>query len=234
MNEKTLGPRLAAAAALVREGVPLYDVGTDHAYLPVHLVSVGRTPSAVASDVAPGPLRNAAETVRCAGLSDKIETVMADGLTGIALRPPCDVVIAGMGGELTIRILSDCPAVKNGGVSLILQPMTKSELLRGWLAANGFAILTERVAKEKKLYEILACRYDGRPYPLTEEERYVGRRGARREDALFFALAERRLAALSRAAEGRRRGGEDAGTIRRAAEELAALLAEKPKTETKL
>ena len=42
----TLGPRLALCAALVREGVPLCDVGTDHAYLPIWLIKTGKTPRA--------------------------------------------------------------------------------------------------------------------------------------------------------------------------------------------
>ena len=234
MTGLALSPRLAAAAEQVRTGVALYDVGTDHAYLPAFLILSGRVPSAVASDVAPGPLSNAEKTIREAGLCDKIQTVLADGLTGVALRPPCDVVVAGMGGELIIRILSGCPTVKEEGVSLILQPMTKSELLRDWLAENGFSITAERVVREKKLYEILVCRGGGTPYALSEEERYVGRRGARREDELFFALVRQRRDALSRAAAGLEKGGADPGRIRRAADELTALLDRKKHTETTL
>ena len=46
-----LSPRLAAVGRLVPPGLPLVDVGTDHAYLPAALVQMGRIPSAVA----PGP-----------------------------------------------------------------------------------------------------------------------------------------------------------------------------------
>ena len=58
----TLGPRLALCAALVREGVPLCDVGTDHAYLPIWLIKTGKTPRALACDVNPGPLEAAGGT----------------------------------------------------------------------------------------------------------------------------------------------------------------------------
>ena len=47
-------------AGLVRDGHPLADIGTDHAYLPVFLLQEGRIPSAAACDVREGPLQNAA------------------------------------------------------------------------------------------------------------------------------------------------------------------------------
>ena len=49
-------------AGLIRDGHPLADIGTDHAYLPVFLLQEGRIPSAAACDVREGPLRNAAAT----------------------------------------------------------------------------------------------------------------------------------------------------------------------------
>ena len=52
----TLDKRLSAVAALVRSGSRLADIGTDHAYLPVHLVQAGVCPAAIASDIGIGPL----------------------------------------------------------------------------------------------------------------------------------------------------------------------------------
>jgi len=211
MTQRTirLDARLSAVAAQVRSGVTLYDVGTDHAYLPVYLVKQGVISRAVASDVAEGPLLSAKETVAMAGLGDRIETVLSDGLQNVTLSSPCDVTIAGMGGDLMARILSDRPDVKNNaGIRFILQPMTKQEHLRRYLGENGFAIETELVAEEGKLYEILVCRYTGEAYSLTDEELLIGRRGARREDALFYRLVDKKRQALCRTVEGKRRGGE--------------------------
>lgn len=203
-----LDARLSAVAEQVRSGVTLYDVGTDHAYLPVFLMQQGRISRAIASDVAEGPLASAKETVREAGLADRIETVLSDGLRSVTLLPPCDVTIAGMGGDLITRILSDQPAVRQEDVRLILQPMTKQEHLRRYLSENGFLIDTELTAEEGKLYEILVCRYTGTPYVLTEAELLIGRREARREDGLFYRMVEKKRQALARAMEGKRRGGE--------------------------
>lgn len=47
--------------------------------------------------------------------------------------------MAGMGGELIAKLLEKCPWVKNG-VNLVLQPMTKWDVLRKWLYDNGFEV----------------------------------------------------------------------------------------------
>ena len=41
-NINDIGARLSLIASCVRDGVRLIDVGTDHAFLPVHLVSAGK------------------------------------------------------------------------------------------------------------------------------------------------------------------------------------------------
>ncbi len=209
--EKIMKPdgRLLAIAQQVRTGVTVYDIGTDHAYLPTYLVGKGIAPCAVAADVAEGPLSRARQTVAEAGLTGRIETVLSDGLQNICLVPPCDVVIAGMGGDLMVRILSEKPQIRCPNICLILQPMTKPEHLRRYLAENGFAITHESVAEEGKLYEILCCRYTNEPYPMTAAELLVGKEGVRREDETFFRMVQKKRNTLIRAAEGKQKGGED-------------------------
>lgn len=219
-----LGARLGAIADRVREGVTFYDVGTDHAYLPVYLLQQGRITAAVASDVATGPLSRASETVRRAGLADKVSLRLADGLFGIELIPPCDIAIAGMGGEMIASILEAAPQVRMAGVRLLLQPMTKDEELRRYLAANGFAVDFECVVEEGKLYRLLTCFYTGESYALDEEELLLGFRTARREDALFYRMVEAKRSVLNKVAEGKRCGGEDASYEERMLSRLRAIL----------
>ena len=202
-----LDNRLRAVAEKIRPGVTLYDIGTDHAYLPVYAVVNRRVPHAVAADIAPGPLARAEAHIEAYGLKGTVQTVLSDGLKAITPCPPCDIVMAGMGGEMMARILDEKPEIRTCDVQLILQPMTKPEVLRDYLSSVGYDIFEESVVEEGKLYEILCCRYAGIPYRLSPSERLVGRRGARQENALFYALVKKKMATLVAVMEGKRAGG---------------------------
>ena len=47
VRRMTLSPRLAATASLVSGGGNIVDVGTDHAYLPAHLILTKKIPFAI-------------------------------------------------------------------------------------------------------------------------------------------------------------------------------------------
>ena len=79
----TLSPRLAATASLVVGGGNIVDVGTDHAYLPAHLILTKKIPFAIASDLRKSPLDNARDTVIKYKLQNKIELRLSDGLSTI-------------------------------------------------------------------------------------------------------------------------------------------------------
>lgn len=210
MNEKPkLSGRLGAAAAFVREGAVVADVGTDHAYLPITLCLSGRATRAVASDVNEGPIARARENIRAWGLEDRIETRLADGLCGLADARPTDILILGMGGELIARILSDAPFVRDGAIRLVLQPMTHPEVVRAYLAQNGFTIVEERLIKEEKIYQILCAEYTGVCEEYTPLERLVGKQNLARRDALTHELCDRWRAVFLARLRGKRTVGGD-------------------------
>ena len=68
-----LTPRLQCAAAMIREGAFVADIGTDHAYLPIFLCKNGRASGAVASDINKGPVERARENLRKYGVAEKID-----------------------------------------------------------------------------------------------------------------------------------------------------------------
>ena len=158
----TLDKRLSAVAALVRQGSRLADIGTDHAYLPVHLVQAGIIPSAIASDIGAGPLDAARRTVTENGLTSEIALRLGDGLAIVSADEVDDIAIAGMGGETIAAILEAAPWVQNEGIRLILQPMTRAEDLRRWLLTHDFTVLEEHLITDgRHLYPVLAARYTG-------------------------------------------------------------------------
>lgn len=174
-GEIKLNPRLAAAAAMVRPGMVVADVGTDHAYLPVYLVTSGRCPRCVAGDIGEGPLDNAQETVALYGLREQIALVLSDGLENEAFRTADDIVIAGMGGQMIASILERAPYLKDSRYRLILQPMTRAEEVHLFLAAHGFSIVEERAVTDAgKVYLVLAAQYTGAVRRLSDAEVYIG------------------------------------------------------------
>lgn len=210
-------PRLLTAASLVRKGAVVADVGTDHAYLPIYLVTAGVANRAVASDINAGPLARANANISRFGLSNQIATRLTPGLTGIEEYSPTDILICGMGGELIASIIEAAAFVKDPKVRLILQPMTSARELRVWLAQNGFVIDEEKYAKEKeKLYVIISASYTGVPYELPEVDSYVGFG----KGELLAEWIEKQIAAIQKQVNGLAKAGKEDAALNRL---LAAL-----------
>ena len=133
----TLDSRLGCIAEAIGSACIVADIGTDHGLLPIALLLRGQAERAVACDIRQGPLDSARRNAERYGVSDKVELVLTDGFHGIEVYSPDAVVISGMGGELIARIISEAPYLR-GDVRLFLQPMTRAESLRRYLAQNGF------------------------------------------------------------------------------------------------
>ena len=162
MKKIKLDDRLKIAAEYVRHGSIAADIGTDHAYLPVYLVQNGICEQALACDVNKLPLESAKKTIELYELSDKIEVRLSNGLCEINSNECDDVVICGMGGELIANILENCNWIKSDKYNLILNPMTKADKLREYLAKNGFKIKSETAAEShQKHYTIMNVAYNG-------------------------------------------------------------------------
>ncbi len=171
----TLGERLSLVASFVRQGSRLADIGTDHAYLPVELVKSGRCKSALACDLRKGPLENAREHVERAGLFEKIECRLGDGLSPVKAGEADDIVLAGMGGETIVSILAACPFIRDNALRIIAQPMTHPEDLRRYFSENGFAVRCEQaVLEDKKPYLVLYAEYTGERSSADAVDCYVG------------------------------------------------------------
>jgi len=153
-----LSKRLATIAALVPPVSRLADIGTDHAYLPVYLVSEGIVPSAIAGEVNEGPFRAAGEALARVGLVGKVDLRFGDGLAVLAPGEADTAVIAGMGGQTIVEILAARPEVTASLSCLVLQPMSAAGLVRRWLADNGWRLVAETlVAEDGQMYEIIAA-----------------------------------------------------------------------------
>ena len=172
-----LNPRLYKIAQLIPNCNTLADIGTDHAYLPVFLVSNGICKKAIASDIAEGPLKRANNTVVSAGLSDKICLRKGEGLCTLSEKEADAVCIAGMGGLLISKILNDGISKLKAADTIILQPMSAVSELREFLYSNGWIIKHEYLVKDTdKLYNILSVALpDGRIIEYNNLDLLVGK-----------------------------------------------------------
>ncbi len=157
-----LDNRLSLCASMVRKNHRVADIGTDHAYLPVWLCKNNISPSAIAADINPEPLKRGVQTIEKYCATSLVTPCLSDGLQQINPDLIDDIIIAGMGGELIADIISNTPWVKNEKYHLILQPMTKADSLREYLYSNGFNIdYEEATIAENKLYTVMSVFYTG-------------------------------------------------------------------------
>ena len=199
MKELHLQPRLQLLASLIPEGARLADVGTDHGYVPVYLLQRGLIRSAIASDIGEDPLRHAVQTAAEYEV-EGIDFRLCPGLGAIAPEETDTILIAGMGGETIIAILENAPWTKREDHLLLLQPMTKVELLRKWLADNGYTFTGERLVFDKDhLYPIMLVR-GGEQEKLSLAQQYGG--VMLEGDALYGDYLDERIKKLRIAIDG--------------------------------
>lgn len=156
-----LEQRLAQLASMVEPGSRVADIGTDHAYLPIALVKDKKIDFAIASDVAAGPLNNAINDIKGAGLEDKIITRLGSGLETLQPEDKIDtVIIAGMGGKL-MRDLLDKPAQENKFYeNLILEPNVGEPIVRKWLMNHSYKIEAEKIIEVSgHIYELIKAKH---------------------------------------------------------------------------
>ena len=99
-----LDERLSLAAALYHPCDWGADIGTDHAYLPCHLLRAGICQHMIVADVSEKALARAKENLTRQKLINRAEVVLADGLDAITRKCGC-ISVMGMGGELMGNIL---------------------------------------------------------------------------------------------------------------------------------
>ena len=197
-----LTERLLLIAEASKGAKKLCDIGTDHAYIPVYMVSCMGTESAIAADINEGPLERAQNSIDKFGLSDKITTRLSDGLKEFSHTEADTVVIAGMGGTLIAEILRLSPQMKKEGIRFVLQPMTAEEELRKYLDFSGYRTVDEFMTREgEKLYTVIVAEV-GESEPRSEEFYHVSKKLFEKKDKLFKIHLERKINEFEKVVNG--------------------------------
>lgn len=141
---------------MITPGLPVADIGCDHAYLPIHLAKEDISPRIIAGDINAGPILRAKENIDDVELGDRIEVRQGDGLAVIEPGEVSSVVIAGMGGRLMMKILTEGEDVLRSVSEIIMEPQSEVSALRHFLQDRGFRIISENmVSEEDKFYPVI-------------------------------------------------------------------------------
>lgn len=162
LQYRHLSKRLQMNASCVTPGFRLADIGTDHGYIPIALVMEGVIPSALAMDVNQGPLRRALQHIQEHHLENYIGTRLSDGVHSLRPGEADSVLIAGMGGALTVRILTEGKEILDTVNEVILQPQSEIGKVRRFLYDNQYQIIREdMILEEHKYYTVMKAVHGG-------------------------------------------------------------------------
>lgn len=146
-----ISQRLLACCQFIRKGDRVADIGTDHGYLSIYLLTNCIASSVIAADVAPQPLDNARRNARKYHVDAAMTCYLSDGARDIP-RDFDVMVCAGMGADTICHILETAPWLEDPRYRLILQCQSRRPELRAWLAQRGYRILRETLAQDGKFY----------------------------------------------------------------------------------
>ena len=154
-----LSPRLKKIVDFVPKNSIVADIGTDHGYVPKHLVDEGISKRVIATDISKGSLQKTIDYIREENLEEDIQARLGDGLEPIKPFEVDTAIVAGMGGILITEILTRSMTTAKSINTLILQPMVGSVELRRFLHESGFMIVDEDLVREgDKYYEVIVAK----------------------------------------------------------------------------
>ncbi len=189
----TLSLRLKTIASLVPSGARVCDVGTDHALLPIHLKQKGIANTVIATDLNQKPIKNAQKNIDQSGISG-ISLRLCDGLSAVRKNEADTIIIAGIGGQVISGILENCDWIKTTDLTLILQPTTSPEVLRRFLAENGFEIVSETpILENQKIYSVILAKFSNTDCSYPEYFYYIGKVPKTAEGIIYIKKQQNRL-----------------------------------------
>jgi len=160
-------------------GKVLADIGTDHGYIAIEALREQRVSRAILCDINRRPLQRASENISAAGLNDRAEVRLGNGLTPLRPGEADCISIAGMGGMLMIEILK----AEEPSPCLVLQPQLDINAVRRFVHSIGFKIADEQMLFEGRFYTVMRCERGFEEY--TDAEYEYGRLLIERKDSVL-------------------------------------------------
>ena len=157
----------------------------------------GRAQKVIFTDISQKCLNKAETLAKKEILLGKAKTVVCDGLSGVT-DDIDTAIIAGMGGEEIIKILSEClPRLPIK--TLVLQPMKNADKLRAFLIDGGFSLIRDYTFMDAgKYYDLIkAQKTDKKIAPYTADELAFGKENLTVKGADFISRCKKEIEDLS-------------------------------------
>ena len=202
-----MSTRLLAVSNYINKGDRVADIGCDHGYLGIYLLTNGIASHMIESDVAQGPLDSAKRNALKFRVENAMTFCLSDGAKGIP-RDFDVLVCAGMGADTIMSILSAAPWLTEG-YRLVLQCQSKRPELRQWLYDAGWRINRETLAQDGKfIYTVMDVVY-GPSQGITPAQTYITPQLLEDASPLLPAFYDRVKRGVELTVEGMRRSGSD-------------------------
>ncbi|MDE7191092.1 MAG: class I SAM-dependent methyltransferase [Clostridia bacterium] len=167
-----LGKRLTAVVNEI-DGNSLADVGCDHGKVSIAALLEGKVERVIACDISSKSLQKAIDLAEKCRVKN-IEFRAGDGLQVIEDGEVSCVVIAGMGGNEIMSILSHIP---QGVKRLVLSPHRNTVELRRFLSEKDIYIDKDYIVKDgRKFYDIMVAQVNsGKDCALDRRQLLLGK-----------------------------------------------------------
>ena len=128
--------RLDVLFDLISQGKVFADVGCDHGYIAEMVLKSNKYEKVILSDISSKSLEKAVNLLQ--GYGDRVKFIVSDGFSSYDELPD-EAIIAGMGGEEIVKILSG-KILPN---KLVLAPQKNTYKVRRLLLDSGYKILKD-------------------------------------------------------------------------------------------
>lgn len=177
-----ISKRLSMIAEMIKPYKRIADVGCDHGYLIIEAFKNSNIEYAIAIDNKIGPLNSAKKNIEKYNYNVKFS--LSDGISDVSDVEV--IVIAGMGGLLITKILSNKDKLL-GVNRLILQANRNNYELRYFLMNNQWKIINEKIVYDEDIYyEIIVCEKTDEKVLYSDDELNYGPILLKNKDSLFI------------------------------------------------
>ena len=186
--------RIETLCALLKPTTTFADVGCDHGYCSEYMLKNELCKFAILSDISKGSLEKATTLLGEYVKAGKAKGVLGNGFFGVP-KDTEEVLIAGMGGEEIVAILSH---ERYGFMpeKFVFQPMLNPDKLRAYILDNGGFIERDYTfMADGKFYDVIVGgkAADKTTEPYTDAEYEYGRENLQTMPKAFIQRTQKQL-----------------------------------------